>query len=229
MTSRAKSPETYVRSDGSQRGPWRQDGTEEGIRIAQIHLAAGSTQSASRAGMGDTGGVATLLAQLSGSLVDQGHISEVVTVGRGLPGEVVQSIRSQAGRRLEGVPLAAGEGATFSGSWPSLVAASRGVRSAFLAGYLPDIVHLRMADPGSVAGATVAQQFGIPFVFTLAPDPHGPIATAEAGGSLDRGSFAAQDARDALWYRADLVGRLARRSVSWCYSHARISKTGCVD
>ncbi len=193
-----------------QRGPWRQEGTEEGVRIAQIHLAAVLDPSTSRAGVGDAGGVATLLAQLSGTLVQQRHIREVVSVGRGLPGELVQSSRAQAGCRHEGVPLAREEGATFSGRWPSLVAAVRGVRSAFLAGFVPDVVHLRMADPGSLAGAMVAQQLGVPFVFTLAPDPHGPIATAEAGGSLDRASFAAQDAREALWYRADLVGRLAR-------------------
>ena len=152
------------------RGPQRPDRAEAGIRIAQIDLPR-TEPSSSRAGMGDAGGVATLLAQLSGPLLDQGHIAEVVSVGRGLPGDVVQSSRSQAGHRLEGVPLAAGEGATFSGNWPALVAATRGIRSAFLAGYLPDIVHLRMADPGSVAGATVARQFGIPIVFTLAPIP----------------------------------------------------------
>jgi glycosyltransferase involved in cell wall biosynthesis len=46
-------------------------------------------------------------------------------------------------------------------------------------------------------------------VFTLAPDPHRPIHAAEASGALDRRTFALADARDALWFRAHLVERLA--------------------
>jgi glycosyltransferase involved in cell wall biosynthesis len=69
-----------------------------------------------------------------------------------------------------------------------------------------------MADPGSLAAATVARERGIPTVFTMAPDPHGPIAAAEQGGALDRRRFAAEDARAALWYRAVLVEHLARTS-----------------
>ena len=56
------------------------------------------------------------------------------------------------------------------------MAAARGIRAAFLAGPLPDVVHVRMADPGTYAAAEVALSLGIPLVFTLAPDPHGPIA-----------------------------------------------------
>ena len=89
---------------------------------------------------------------------------------------------------------------------------ARGIRAALLAGYAPDVMHLRMADPGSFAGAAVARELGIPLVFTLAPDPHGPIATAEAAGRLDRRTFAGLDARDALWFRAELVERLAREA-----------------
>ena len=35
-----------------------------------------------------------------------------------------------------------------------------------------DVLHLRMADVGSMAAAAVATRLGIPTVFTLAPDPH---------------------------------------------------------
>jgi glycosyltransferase involved in cell wall biosynthesis len=89
------------------------------------------------------------------------------------------------------------------------VAAARGIRGAFLAGPLPDVVHLRMADPGTYAAAGVARSLSVPLVFTLAPDPHGPIEAAEAAGTLDRRTFAATDAREALWFRANLVERLA--------------------
>ena len=66
------------------------------------------------------------------------------------------------------------------------------------------------ADPGTLGGALVARQLDVPVVFSLAPDPHGPISAAEAAGTLDRVTFADADARGALWYRADLVERLAR-------------------
>ena len=35
-----------------------------------------------------------------------------------------------------------------------------------------DLLHLRMADVGSLAAADVARELGIPTVFTVAPDPH---------------------------------------------------------
>ena len=49
----------------------------------------------------------------------------------------------------------------------------------------------------------------IPTVFTLAPDPHVPIAAAERQGTLDRATFGREDARAALWFRMELVAGLA--------------------
>jgi glycosyltransferase involved in cell wall biosynthesis len=193
-----------------ERGPRRDPRRSRGIRVAQIHLAAVIDPESARAGMGDAGGVATLLSQLGSSLARQPRISEIISIGRGLPGERTPSSQAGPGCRFERVPLSAGEGAGFASAWPSVVAASRGIRSAFLAGHIPDVVHLRMADPGSLAGALVARDLGIPFVFSLAPDPHASIAASEASGKLDRASFAAADAHGALWYRANLVERLAR-------------------
>ncbi len=193
----------------ARRGPRRDDRRSRGIRVAQIHLAAVVDAAGSRAGMGDAGGVSTLLSQLGTILPDQARIAEVISLGRALPDHTGPSTDARPGRRFEAIPLAAGEGATFTGAWPSVVAAARGIRAAFLAGYVPDVVHLRMADPGSLAGALVARELGVPIVFSLAPDPHGPIAAAEAAGTLDRTTFAAADARGALWYRARLVERLA--------------------
>ena len=67
-----------------------------------------------------------------------------------------------------------------------------------------------MADAGTLAAAEVADELRIPTVFTLAPDPHARIAALEAAGSLDRASFAAEDAVQHLWYRVQLVDRLSR-------------------
>lgn len=172
------------------RGPRRHHGSA--MRMAQVHLA-------------QTGGLATLLPQLGDVLAGQQRVAEPLTILRA----GVDARSGIGGHRLDTIELQPGEGTTFSGRWPATVAASRGIRAAFLAGSLPDVVHVRMADPGTYAAAGVALSMGIPLVFTLAPDPHGPIAAAEVAGTLDRETFASQDGHAALWFRASLVERLA--------------------
>jgi len=172
------------------RGPRRIHGA--GVRIAQVHL-------------GETGGLATLVPQLGDALAGQQRVAEPLTIVR----DGREASAASGVHRLDTVALEPGEGSTFIGRWPSTVVAARGIRAAFLAGPLPDVVHLRMADPGTYAAAEVAQSLRIPIVFTLAPDPHGAIAAAEETGTLDRGTFATEDGRAALWFRASLVERVA--------------------
>ena len=193
------------------RGPRRADNAgTRGLRVAQVHLGAVLDPAVSRAGMGDTGGVATLLSRLGVALAERPHIGEVLTIGRTEPASSRTRATRARGHRFESVALEPGEGGSFSSTWPSVVAATRGIRRAFLSASLPDVVHLRMADPGSLAASRVARVLGVPVVFTLAPDPHGPIAAAERAGSLDRRTFAAADGRDHLWFRASLVEHLAQ-------------------
>ena len=198
------------------RGSRRSHTREDGLKIAQVHLGAVLDAEATRAGMGDTGGVATLLPRLGAALASQPRIHETISIGRAMPGVPAATRLGEqpalGGHRFENVPLEEGEGATFAGAWPSLVAAERGIRAALLASGAPDVLHLRMADPGSQAAARVAREFRIPTVFTLAPDPHGPISAAERRGTLDRRTFGTQDARAALWYRVGLVERLAHEA-----------------
>jgi glycosyltransferase involved in cell wall biosynthesis len=177
-----------------QRGP-RRAAHGDGVRVAQVHL-------------GETGGLATLLPQLGDALAGQQRVAEPLTIIRA----GAQVPTTAAGHRLESVALEQGEGSSFNGRWPATVTISRAVRAAFLAGPLPDVVHVRMADPATYATAEVALSYGIPLVFTFAPDPHGPIAAAEASGALDRRSFAMRDAQSAHWFRASLVERLAREA-----------------
>ncbi len=206
-----------------QRGPRQLHDRREGLKVAQVHLAATLDAEASFAGIGDAGGVATLLPSLGSGLVAQPRMQEVISIGRARPGQVARAWsrrqppegrerQPEGGHRFESVPLHAGEGASFSGRWPSLVAARRGIRAALLAGGTPDVIHLRMADPGSLAAAEVAAELGVATVFTLAPDPHGPLAADEMAGTIDRRSFATRDARGALWFRIALVTRLARQA-----------------
>ena len=197
------------------RGPHRRHGRREGLRVVQVHLAAVLDAEASRAGTEHAGGLTTLLPRLGDALATQRGIREVLTIGRADAGRAAAPMEiglAGAAHHLEGIPLEDGEGAAFAGAWPSIVAAERGLLSVLLAHGTPDVIHLRMADPGSLAAARVAQELRIPIVFTLAPDPHLPIAVAEESGMLDRRSFAAQDARAALWYRMDLVAELARQA-----------------
>ena len=72
-----------------------------------------------------------------------------------------------------------------------------------------DVLHLRMADVGSLAAAEVARELGIPVVFTLAPDPHAVIHALDMSGALHRGNFGTMDEREHFWFRARLVQRLA--------------------
>ena len=180
-----------------------------GLKVAQVHLAAILDAEATKAGMGDTGGVATLLPRLGAALAAQPRIGEVITIGRGMP-DAPATTRSPGqpaigGHHFDNVPLEAGEGASFAGR----LALARGRR----AGHPSRPARQRHprrhppahGGPGQPGGRTCGAGARIPIVFTLAPDPHGPMAVAERSGMLDRRSFAAQDARAALWYRADLV------------------------
>ena len=176
------------------RGPRLTDhGT--GVRVAQVHL-------------GEAGGLATLLPQLGDALAGQQRVAEPLTIVR-------DGASSFTGADDPAPPDGhprTGEGGSFNSPWPALVQVEREIRAAFLAGPLPDVVHLRMADPGTYASAKVALDYDIPLIFTLAPDPQGPIAAAEADGTLDRSTFAVQDAYAALWFRSSLVERLATQA-----------------
>jgi glycosyltransferase involved in cell wall biosynthesis len=201
------------------RGPIRRQDHRDGVRVAQVHLGAVLDGGGSTAGVGDVGGVATLLTSLGHSLARQPRVADVLTIGRADPtpggsdavaaGPQPAEATPAADQRFAGVPLHPGEGGSFMSLWPSLVAARRGILSTLLSDPIPDVLHLRMADPGSVAAAEVARRLGVPTVFTLAPDPHVHIAADEEAARIDRASFGSDDARGALWLRTDVVEHLA--------------------
>ncbi|GGF37154.1 glycosyltransferase [Subtercola lobariae] len=109
------------------------------------------------------------------------------------------------------IPLLAPPLSTAS-AWPSRVAAERGIRRALLAFGPVDVLHLRMAEVGSMAAAAVAEQLGIRVVFTLAPDPHAVIHALDMAGTLTRASFGEVDEHEHYWFRTRLVERLAGQS-----------------
>ncbi len=191
----------------------RQARDQRGVRIAQLHLGAELDPGLRRSGVGSTGGIATLLVGLDRALDHDPGIERVVTIGRGRTADLLRPDPGDtAVDRFVPVPLGPHEGAAFTDEWPALVAAERGIRRIVGGAGRPDLVHLRMADVGSLGGSRVAAAEGIRTVFSLAPDPHALIAAREASGSLDRARFGAEDARSHLWFRTRLVERLARRA-----------------
>jgi glycosyltransferase involved in cell wall biosynthesis len=185
----------------------------EAITVAQLFLHADVDSSLSSAGAGDNGGVATLLVRLGDALIEQpGGVRRVLTLSRGTVEQAGPDLLHFAGTHdghvyghipLEGAPPAS------ASAWPLRVTVRRGIRRLLRAAGRVDVLHLRMADVGSLAAADVARELGIPFLFTVAPDPHSVIASLERSGRLSRAGFGEIDQREHFWFRARLVQSLA--------------------
>ncbi len=183
--------------------------TGPGLAVAQLFLHADLDRELSRAGAGDNGGIATMLVRLGDALAAQPGISRVLTLSRGSVEAAVDAlIHSSTGHVLSPVPLMA-EATDAASAWPVSVAAERGIRRALTSHGRVDVLHLRMADVGSMAAAAVAARLGIPTVFTLAPDPHAVIHALDMTGALIRAGFGVVDEREHYWFRTGLVARLA--------------------
>jgi glycosyltransferase involved in cell wall biosynthesis len=182
---------------------------QTGLSVAQLFLHADLDRELSRAGAGDNGGIATMLVRLGDALVAEAGIDRVVTMSRGSISGAVDALTDPAvGHVLAPIPLLSAP-VDAANAWPVSVAAERGIRRALTAHGRVDVLHLRMADVGSMAAAAVASRLGIPTVFTLAPDPHAVIHALDMTGALTRGNFGAVDEREHYWFRTDLVRRLA--------------------
>ena len=203
-------------SPGLPRSTWASTAVERGGRagpgltVAQLFLHADIDRDLSRAGAGDNGGVATLLVRLGDALASGPGVGRVLTLSRGTAHAALDALTPAEGHLLTPVPLLT-EAASAAQAWPSRVAAERGIRRV-LRMHRADVLHLRMAEVGSLAAAEVARELGIPVVFTLAPDPHAVIHALDMTGGLHRGNFGTEDEREHYWFRARLVQRLAEDS-----------------
>lgn len=186
----------------------------DGLRIGQLYLHAELDPELSTAGMGETGGIATLLVRLGDALAERPRIESVTTISRGPAERALGSLGTPVGHAFAAVPVGSSVPAGISHAWPGLVDARRGIRRILRAHGPLDRLHLRMADVGSLAGSMAARAEGVPTVFSLAPDPHALIAASERGGTLTRADFGRLDARDHLWFRVSLVRRLVRQARS---------------
>lgn len=185
----------------------------EGLTIAQLFLHADIDADLSHAGQGDNGGIATLLVQLGDALLAEDGVARVVTISRGAPADARAGFGDlrAPGHHYASVPLW-GTPPHQAQAWPLRVAARRGLRRILRAAGPVDVLHLRMADVGSMAAAEAARDLGVPVVFTLAPDPHALVAAREAAGTLTRAGFGAADLTEHLVLRDRLVRGLAEEA-----------------
>ncbi|HST81452.1 MAG TPA: glycosyltransferase [Kineosporiaceae bacterium] len=186
-----------------------------GLTVAQLFLHADIDPELTRSGIGDNGGVATLLLRLGAALAEDPQVSRVLTLSRGTASaslaalaDPTRSDLAASEHLLSPVPLLQDPGSAAQ-AWPTRVAAERAIRRALTAYGPVDVLHLRMADVGSLAADAVARKLNIPVVFTLAPDPHSVIHALDMSGALARSNFGTADEQEHYWFRARLVQRLA--------------------
>jgi len=182
-----------------------------GLSVAQLFLHADLDRELSRAGAGDNGGIATMLVRLGDALAAEPGVDRVLTMSRGSVAAAVTGLSDYGashGHLLTPIPLMS-EPVDAAHAWPVNVAAERGIRRALTAHGRVDVLHLRMADVGSMAASAVATRLGIPTVFTLAPDPHAVIHALDMTGALSRNNFGTVDENEHYWFRTGLVRRLA--------------------
>lgn len=188
-------------------------GPGPGLTVAQVFLHADIDRDLTHAGQGDNGGIATLLVRLGDALVADGRVARVLTISRGRPAEAPGTLRDldHPGHHFPSVPFA-GPVVHAPDAWPRWAQARRGLRHVLDAAGPVDVLHLRMADVGSMVAAEVARERGIAVVFTAAPDPHALIAARDAAGTLTRATFGPVDAAEHLWFRHDLAAQLAEQA-----------------
>lgn len=188
----------------------------DGLTVLQPFLHAEIDRDLTFSGRGDNGGIATLLAQLGDALsapAGPGGVARVLTVSRGTHDEARAATARPAGAgHVFGVVPFTGPPVHMADAWPRRVAAERGLRRVLRRAGPVDVLHLRMADFGSMAAAAVAAELRIPFVLTMAPDPHALVAARERAGTLTRAGFGAADAVEHLWFRVRLLADLAARA-----------------
>lgn len=186
----------------------------EGLTIGQLFLHADIDPSLAAVGAGDNGGIATLLVRLGDALVADPStgVERVITLSRGPVPQAAEDLleigSATSGHVYGRVPLLP-HPVPSAAAWPLRVTARRGIRRILRAAGPVDLLHLRMADVGSLAAADVARELGIPTVFTVAPDPHAVIRSLDRSGALTREAFGVTDLREHFWFRARLVTNLA--------------------
>jgi len=184
----------------------------EGVVVVQPCLHARIDRDGSTLGVGDSGGVASLLRSLGPALAQQPSVAEVITVTRSNLAEA-RSETIAHGHHVVRLEVGPGGPLPSREAWQYRIEVERQLLALgnSLAGRRV-VWHLRMADVGTLAAAAVARRLGQPVVFTAVPDPHIVIDALQETGRLGRDRFGVEDAAHQYWFRARLVERVARQA-----------------
>lgn len=183
-----------------------------GLVVIQPFLHAYIDRAGSGLGVGDAGGIASLLQSLGTALAALPAIEKVITLTRRQGGEPVREFLSP-GHRVERLQIGPSGALPCNQAWPYRFVIQKEFEA--LGESLADrnvVWHLRMADVGTLAAAAAAQRLGQPVVFTAAPDPHLVMDALVETGRLSRRQFGSQDAVHHYWFRSRLVECLTTRS-----------------
>jgi glycosyltransferase involved in cell wall biosynthesis len=189
-----------------------------GLRIAQLVLTAGLDRQLSLGGRGDTGGVASLLVSLGEALARHPDVDHVLTIGRGTLGDTdtVARYSNYNDSSLAYATIAIGDYErpvqTPDDAWEHLPSIKRSLRRVMHQTAPIDLLHLRMADAGTLAGSEVADALGVPVCFSAAPDPHNVLHSLQSRGELDQDKFIQLCTTEHVWFRARLIEKLAERA-----------------
>lgn len=195
----------------------RRRASPHALTVAQSFMQGEIDPELRNSGSGSTGGISTLLVGLGDALcttTTNGSV-QVLTISRGggahgasrNPGHRFAHIAFETDSPGEAAPS---QETRRSDPWSEYAALRRGIlRSLRQAGGV-DVIHLRMADVGTLAAWDLAALLQLPVVFTAAPDPHALIEAMELSGDITRESFGDRDARERLWVRGQLVRQLAQ-------------------
>lgn len=183
-----------------------------GMVVIQPFLHAHIDPAGLGLGVGDAGGIASLLRSLGTALADLPEIDEVITVTRRQGSEPYSEVLS-SGHRVERLEIGPPGPLPCSQAWPHRLAIQKGFEAIGQALAGRNVIwHLRMADVGTLAAAAAAQRLGQPVVFTAAPDPHLVLDALYETGRLSRRQFGREDAVHHYWFRSRMVERLIAHS-----------------
>jgi glycosyltransferase involved in cell wall biosynthesis len=192
--------------------PPRPRPTGEGIVVIQPFLHAHIDRDGSGLGVGDAGGIASLLRSLGTALAALPQIDQVVTLTRRQGNEPRQELLSPR-HRVERLEIGPFGPLPCSQAWPYRIAIQKEFESIGQSlGHRNVVWHLRMADVGTLAAAAAAQRLGQPVIFTAAPDPHLVLDALLETGRLSRRHFGQEDAVAHYWFRSRMVERLMAHS-----------------
>ena len=186
--------------------------SSSGLVVVQPCVHARIDRDGSTLGVGDSGGVASLLRSLGPALAAQPSIAEVITVTRSNGSEPVTEYIGD-GHRVERLEIGPDGPLPSREAWQDRLDVERQLLA--LGTSLCDrkvVWHLRMADVGTLAAASVARRLGQAVVFTAAPDPHIVLDGLQDTGRLRRDQFGVEDSAHQYWFRARLVERVARQA-----------------